>query len=53
MDSLTPCLEGWDLMRRQFPKERILTEEGEHYEKENGEGKAPIEYEIFSRDEHL
>lgn len=33
---------------QQFPKERILTEEGEHYEKENGEGKAPIEYEIFS-----
>lgn len=33
---------------QQFPKERILTEEGEHYEKENGEGKAPIEYELFS-----
>ncbi|RDY88673.1 DNA polymerase [Bacillus amyloliquefaciens] len=33
---------------QQFPKERILTEEGELYEKKNGEGKAPIEYEIFS-----
>ncbi|MEC1665774.1 DNA polymerase [Bacillus halotolerans] len=33
---------------QQFPKERILTEEGELYEKENGEGKAPMEYEIFS-----
>lgn len=33
---------------QQFPKERILTEEGELYEKENGEGKAPITMEIFS-----
>ncbi|PRR87375.1 DNA polymerase [Bacillus atrophaeus] len=33
---------------QQFPKERILTEEGEKYEKENGEGKASSEYEIFS-----
>ncbi|WP_080845670.1 DNA polymerase [Cytobacillus gottheilii] len=33
---------------QQFPKERILTEEGEAYEKENGEGKAPVEMEIFS-----
>ncbi len=33
---------------QQFPKERILTEEGEKYEKEHGEGKAPIEMEIFS-----
>jgi DNA polymerase-1 len=33
---------------QQFPKERILTEEGESYEKEHGEGKAPVEMEIFS-----
>ena len=33
---------------QQFPKERILTEEGEAYEKEHGEGKAPEEMEIFS-----
>jgi DNA polymerase I len=33
---------------QQFPKERILTEEGEKYEKEHGEGKAPLEMEIFS-----
>lgn len=33
---------------QQFPKERILTEEGESYEKEHGEGKASIEMEIFS-----
>ncbi len=33
---------------QQFPKERILTEEGEKYEKENGEGSAPISLEIFS-----
>jgi DNA polymerase-1 len=33
---------------QQFPKERILTEEGEIYEKEHGEGKAPLEMEIFS-----
>lgn len=33
---------------QQFPKERILTEEGERYEKEYGEGKAPIDMEIFS-----
>lgn len=33
---------------QQFPKERILTEEGEIYEKEHGEGSAPIELEIFS-----
>ncbi|RYI30487.1 DNA polymerase I [Bacillus infantis] len=33
---------------QQFPKERILTEEGERYEKENGEGKAGSDMEIFS-----
>lgn len=33
---------------QQFPKERILTEEGEKYEKEHGEGKAPSSFEIFS-----
>jgi DNA polymerase-1 len=33
---------------QQFPKERILTEAGETYEKEHGEGKSPIELEIFS-----
>jgi len=33
---------------QQFPKERILTEEGEKYEREHGEGKAPVELEIFS-----
>ncbi|KON87463.1 DNA polymerase I [Sporosarcina globispora] len=33
---------------QQFPKERILSEEGEKYEKEHGEGKAPVEMEIFS-----
>jgi DNA polymerase I len=33
---------------QQFPKERILTEEGEKYERENGEGKAPVSMEIFS-----
>lgn len=33
---------------QQFPKERILTEEGERYEKEHGEGKATEEMEIFS-----
>lgn len=33
---------------QQFPKERILTEEGELYEREHGEGKAPVEMEIFS-----
>lgn len=33
---------------QQFPKERILTEEGEKYEKEHGEGSAPVEMEIFS-----
>lgn len=33
---------------QQFPKERILTEEGEKYEKEHGEGKAPVDMEIFS-----
>ncbi len=33
---------------QQFPKERILTEEGEIYEKEHGEGKAPVEMELFS-----
>lgn len=32
---------------QQFPKERILTEEGEMYEKENGEGSAPVEMELF------
>jgi DNA polymerase-1 len=32
---------------QQFPKERILTEEGETYEKEHGEGKASKEMEIF------
>ena len=32
---------------QQFPKERILTEEGELYEKEYGEGKAPTKMEIF------
>ncbi|MGG0667841.1 DNA polymerase [Lederbergia citrisecunda] len=32
---------------QQFPKERILTEEGEQYEKEHGEGKAPQSMEIF------
>jgi DNA polymerase-1 len=33
---------------QQFPKERILTEDGEMYEKEHGEGKATVEMEIFS-----
>jgi DNA polymerase I len=33
---------------QQFPKERILTEEGEIFEKENGEGRATVEMEIFS-----
>ncbi|MGZ9868235.1 DNA polymerase [Priestia endophytica] len=33
---------------QQFPKERILVEEGETYEKEHGEGSAPVELEIFS-----
>lgn len=33
---------------QQFPKERILTEEGELYEKEHGEGKAAVEMELFS-----
>lgn len=33
---------------QQFPKERILTEAGEAYEKEHGEGSAPTEMEIFS-----
>ena len=33
---------------QQFPKERILTEQGEAYEKEHGEGKAPAEMELFS-----
>ena len=33
---------------QQFPKERILTEEGERYEKEHGEGTAPLSMEIFS-----
>lgn len=33
---------------QQFPKERILTEEGELYEKEHGEGKASTDMEIFS-----
>lgn len=33
---------------QQFPKERILTEDGEAFEKEHGEGKAPVEMEIFS-----
>lgn len=32
---------------QQFPRSRILTEEGEAYEDEHGEGKAPIEMEIF------
>lgn len=32
---------------QQFPKERILTEEGEKYEDEHGVGSAPIEMEIF------
>lgn len=32
---------------QQFPNERILTEEGELYEKEHGEGKAPRNMEIF------
>lgn len=32
---------------QQFPKERILTEEGEQYEKEHGENTAPREMEIF------
>lgn len=32
---------------QQFPKERILTEEGEAYEKEHGENTAPREMEIF------
>ncbi|MFK3936575.1 DNA polymerase [Alkalihalobacillus sp. NPDC078783] len=32
---------------QQFPKERILTEEGEAYEKEHGEGSADRELEIF------
>lgn len=32
---------------QQFPNERILTEEGEEYEKIHGEGKAPREMEIF------
>lgn len=32
---------------QQFPKERILTEEGEAYEKEYGEGRAPNTMEIF------
>lgn len=32
---------------QQFPKERILNEEGNAYEKEHGEGKAPEEMEIF------
>jgi DNA polymerase I len=32
---------------QQFPKERILTEEGEAYEEEHGEGKAPKDMEIF------
>jgi DNA polymerase-1 len=32
---------------QQFPKERILTEEGEAYEDEHGEGSAPQEMEIF------
>ena len=38
---------------QQFPKERILTEEGELYEKEHGEGRAPVEMEIFHQDELL
>lgn len=32
---------------QQFPSERILTEEGERYEKEHGEGSAPQSMEIF------
>jgi DNA polymerase I len=32
---------------QQFPKERILTEEGEAYEEEHGAFKAPKEMEIF------
>jgi DNA polymerase-1 len=32
---------------QQFPKERILTEEGEAYEKEHGENTAPDSMEIF------
>lgn len=32
---------------QQFPKERILTEEGEVYEKKHGEMTAPVEMEIF------
>lgn len=32
---------------QQFPNERILTEEGEKYEKKHGEGRAPREMEIF------
>lgn len=32
---------------QQFPKERILTEEGEEYEKLHGEGKAPKDMELF------
>lgn len=32
---------------QQFPKERILTEEGDAYEKEHGEFSAPIEMELF------
>lgn len=32
---------------QQFPKERILTEEGEKYEEENGENTAPASYEVF------
>lgn len=32
---------------QQFPSERILTEEGEKYEKDYGEGRAPQSMEIF------
>lgn len=32
---------------QQFPKERILTEEGEAYEEKHGEMSAPVEMEIF------
>lgn len=32
---------------QQFPKERILTDEGVAYEEEHGEGKAPESMEIF------
>lgn len=32
---------------QQFPKERILTDEGYAYEKEHGEWTAPEEYELF------